>query len=223
MRNIKRKLTMFNRISILLAFLFVAKNVYSQAIDDCSRPFYMTGESVIYTDSIVIEGKTIYTDSLLVNVTVTYKDSIIVDDKVIYTDSSMSFGVVYPIIIAENPPFRYATFLNDYCGFLNQMSLIYIGFTKDFHSRTTSGYHIFSMDNKYIKYDFLMPKDGELYAKYNPSQEKDKGTLRFSNRQYYTKLFDWIQKEICEGKIVSIDIDSSKKRKTFIGKSFNPN
>ena len=223
MKSFKKTSRKFYSISILLAFLFVATSAYSQTIDDCSRPFYMTGESVIYIDSIVVEGKTIYTDSLLVNVTVTYKDSIIVDDKVVYTDSSMSFGVVYPIIIAENPPFRYATFLNDYCGFLNQMSLIYIGFTKNFHSKTTSGYHIFSMDNKYIKYDFLTPKDGELYAKYNPFQEKNKETLRFSNRQYYNKLFDWIQKEICEGKIVSIDIDSSKKRKTFIGKSFNPN
>jgi hypothetical protein len=78
------------------------------------------------------------------------------------------------------------------------------------------GYYILSAEGRFIRYAFITKADGELYAKYNPIETDNKGSLSFSNRKY-EKLIKWTQQEIDKGLMVSV---GNKNKRKYVCKSF---
>jgi hypothetical protein len=213
---------MFKSINLLCVFFVIAMSAYSQK-EDCFRPFYVSGDRIIYTDSTVVNDVAVYTDSLIVDISVVYTDSIIVEGSVIYTDSTRSYHVDYPITLTGNPPFKKA-FYRDSCEFIYQIRWITFnlwGQQRTNSSNEKKGYYILSANGRFIHYAFLTKEDGELYTKYNPIAEDKKGSFSFSERQY-GKLLTWIQQEMDKGLIVSLTIDGkSMKRYRYVTKLFS--
>jgi len=186
-------------------------NVYSQKVDCSGRCFYCTGENVIYMDSTIVNGITVYTDSLMVKVSVIYTDSIVNNGVVVYTDSSITFSPMnYHIVLKDSTPFTSAIYRND-CEFiyllLNSISMMELN----------KCYFIFSSDKKYIKYALIKDVNSKLYAKYNPIKKDNNASISFSINND-KNIIKWIQNEMDKGRIVSFGY---KNERRFICKSFD--
>lgn len=206
---------MFKCINSLIVFFVITMNAYSQKVDRSERCFYCTGESVIYTDSTIVNGATVYTDSLIVDISVVYTDSTVIDGSIIYTDSNITYSPRnYHITLTNNPPFKSAIYRNN-CEYfeLIQSCTFMLWMPIPDEKR---GYFIFSSDKKFVNYAFIKDIDGELYAKYNPMKKENNGSITFSMRNS-NKLTDWIQKEMDKGRIVSM---GCKNKRKYICKSF---
>jgi hypothetical protein len=201
---------------LLFVFFIITTNVYSQK-RDCSgyHPLYLSGDRVIYTDSIIANDVRIYTDSVVLDIFVSYIDSSIIDNFVIYTDSVVSYS--YPL--TNNPPFKNAVY-RDYCEFFREMFFITTMLWRQERVRTSDEekkYYIFSANNRFINYTSVSKNNGELYAKYNPTGKDNKNSFSFSQRQF-DKLTNWVLQEMDKGLKVSV---GSKNKKTYIAKSFS--
>jgi len=211
---------MLKYLSVVFVFLVVSMNAYSQK-RNCSDgyPFYMSGDTIIYTDSVIKNGLTVYTDSLVVKISTIYLDSVVIDGSIVYTDSAISYEMDYPITLKDNPLFKKAIY-RDYCEFINLINDITFTVWAQVHnSDEKKGYYILSSDDRFINYAFLTKKDNrELYAKYNPVGKDNSSSLSSVIRTIReNKLMRWVRQEMKKGLIVSI---GSRNGLTYIGKSF---
>jgi hypothetical protein len=55
---------MIKQINLLFILIAITINIYSQKVDSLKHPSHLSGNKVIYTDSVVMHGVVIYTDSL---------------------------------------------------------------------------------------------------------------------------------------------------------------
>lgn len=211
---------MFKCVNLCFIFLIISLNAYSQKVDCSGRPFYLSGKSVIYTDSTIVNGKSIYTDSLIVDISVVYTDSVVMDGVVIYTDSIVNSHVKnYHIILKNNPPFQSAIY-RDNCEFKNLMmlslSMLWKQQINDIPDEKKA-YFIFSSDKKYVNYAYIKDTERELYAKYNPMKEDNNESISFS-LNHDKNFMKWVEKEMNKGRIVSM---GCKNKRKYICKSFN--
>ena len=136
-----------------------------------------------------MNGLAVYTDSVKVDISTNDGCLLVHGDSNFYQmvqdDGKEFFKIHYPIPLTDNPLFKKAIYRDDngLTGYIVSM----------FHSRqnecNVEGYVILSPDDKYINYAFLNKKDGDLYAKYDPLDEGNGGTVTIIKRK---KLQSWL-------------------------------
>lgn len=214
---------MFKFVKFLFVFFVITLNSYSQKKDCSDRPFYLLDEyvPVYYTDSIIVNGLTVYTDSIIIKAVPIDYSSDTINGSLVYINGNV-YEVNYPIVLTNNLPFKKAIYRDDYCGFWHLFFSItfrlWVQQTAK-NSEEKGRYYILSSDKRYINYASIRKNDGDFYTKYNPSRENNNGSISFSERQF-EKLMNWAQQEMDKGLIVSV---GSKNKRTYIVKSFDPN
>ena len=221
--------------TIIVVFLVITVNAtYSQkkenkyysfdlvsfVLENFSKDFSNDTILYIYIDSNIVNGVAVYTDSIKVDISTNGGGLLVRGNSNSYVmaqdDGERFFKIHYPIPLTDNQLFKKAVYRND-CGLTGYIVSM-------FHSRQNEcigeGYVILSSEGKYINYAFLDEKDGDFYAKYNPLDERNGGTVTIIKRK---KLQNWISQETenqgietNKNKIISI----IKFGKTYIVKSF---
>ena len=229
--NKKKEVMYLMKRIIIVVFLVITVNAaYSQkkenkyysfdlvsfVLENFPKDFSNDTILYIYIDSNIVNGLAVYTDSIKVDISTNGGGLLVRGNSNSYVmtqdDGERFFKIHYPIPLTDNPLFKKAIYRDDngLTGYIVSM----------FHSRQNEcdieEYVILSSDDKYINYAFLNKKDGDLYAKYNPLDEGNGGTVTIIKRK---KLQSWLSQETetNKNKIISI----VKLGKVYIARSFH--
>jgi hypothetical protein len=129
----------------------------------------------------------------------------------------------YPIKLTDKPPFQKA-YYRDSKALIWVMGTIDLTFwskyvkSKKLNENIEKEYFILSCDEVYIYIGILKEDNIELYTKYNPILEDNKGMCSVIKTRNYRKYYYWIIQEMNKGSIISIDGFNRAR----IAKSFNP-
>jgi len=222
---------LIKRILIVVLIVITANAAYSQkkkkecnsyswdfwnlaivGMDNFSKNFPKDTTIYVCIDSNIVKGlTTAYPDSIRID--------IFSDANCVYATPyslSQSYGeeplyrIHYPITLKDNPLFQKAIYCDD-CWLS-----VYIARTFRQKEGDKKGYCILSSDGIYVNYAFLEEKDGDLYAKYNPLNEDNNGTVTTIKSK---KFWDWLTQELETNKNQLISV--AKNGKVYIVKLFN--